>query len=64
MSWSELERLVAEVEADVALQRVLQHCRSRKELILASRRLGYRITRIDLHRAWEDEQAEQQQAQG
>jgi predicted ribosomally synthesized peptide with nif11-like leader len=56
MSWSELERFVAEVEADVALQRALRHCRSRKELILASRRLGYRITRIDLQRAWEDEQ--------
>jgi predicted ribosomally synthesized peptide with nif11-like leader len=56
MSWSELQRFVAEVEADVALQRALRHCRSRKELILASRRLGYRITRIDLQRAWEDEQ--------
>jgi predicted ribosomally synthesized peptide with nif11-like leader len=56
MSWSELERFVSEVEADVALQRALRHCRSRKELILASRRLGYRITRIDLQRAWEDEQ--------
>jgi predicted ribosomally synthesized peptide with nif11-like leader len=56
MSWSELERFVTEVEADVALQRALRHCRSRKELILASRRLGYRITRIDLQRAWEDEQ--------
>ena len=64
MSWSELERLVAEVEADAGLQRALQHCRSGKELILASRRLGYRITRIDLQRAWEEEQAEQQQAQG
>jgi hypothetical protein len=30
MSWSELERFVDEVEADVALQRGLQHCRSRK----------------------------------
>jgi hypothetical protein len=27
MSWSELERFVTEVEADVALQRALQHCR-------------------------------------
>ena len=47
------------------LQRALRHCRSRKELILAARRLGYRITRIDLQRAWQEEQAEaegQQQA--
>jgi predicted ribosomally synthesized peptide with nif11-like leader len=51
MSWSELERFVADVEADAALQRALKHCRSRKELILAARRLGYRITRIDLQRA-------------
>jgi predicted ribosomally synthesized peptide with nif11-like leader len=64
MSWSELERFVAEVEADVALQRALRHCRSRKELILASRRLGYRITRIDLQRAWEDEQESQHRAKG
>jgi len=48
MSWQELERFVADVEADPALQRALKHCRSRKELILAGRRLGYRITRLDL----------------
>ena len=58
MSWSELERFVTDVEADVALQRALKHCRSRKELILAARRLGYRITRIDLHRASQEEQLE------
>ena len=56
MSWSELERFVDDVEADTALQRALTHCRSRKELILAARRLGYRITRIDLQRAWQEEQ--------
>jgi len=56
MSWSELERFVGDVEADGALQRALKHCRSRKELILAARRLGYRITRIDLQRAWQEEQ--------
>ncbi|WP_240307701.1 Nif11-like leader peptide family natural product precursor [Synechococcus sp. RS9917] len=33
MSWSELERFVADVEADRALQRALKHCRSREELI-------------------------------
>jgi predicted ribosomally synthesized peptide with nif11-like leader len=58
MSWSELERFVDDVEADGALQRALKHCRSRKELILAARRLGYRITRIDLQRAWEEEHRE------
>ncbi len=61
MSWSELERFVSEVEADPFLQRALKHCRSRKELILAARRLGYRITRMDLQRAWQEEQAEQAQ---
>ena len=61
MSWSELERFVSEVEAYAALQRALRHCRSRKELILAARRLGYRITRIDLQRAWQEDQLEQTQ---
>jgi len=55
MSGSELERFVDDVEADSALQRALKHCRSRKELILAARRLGYRITRMDLQRAWQEE---------
>ena len=58
MSWSELERLVEDAETQRDLQRALRHCRSRKELILAARRLGYRITRIDLQRAWLEEQAE------
>ena len=58
MSWTELERLVDEVEADGGLQRALRHCRSRRELILAARRLGYGITRLDLKRAWQEEQAE------
>jgi hypothetical protein len=65
MSWPELERFVDDLEADAALQRAFRHCRSRKELILASRRLGYRITRIDLQRAWQQEQLEsQRQAEG
>jgi hypothetical protein len=34
-------------------------------LVLAARRLGYRITRIDLQRAWEEERQEyQREAQG
>jgi hypothetical protein len=59
MSWSELERLVEDAESQGDLRRALRHCRSRKELILASRRLGYRITRIDLQRALQEEQVEQ-----
>ena len=65
MSWSELERLVQEGEADVALRRALKHCRSSQELVLAARRLGYRITRLDLQRAWQEERQESiGQAQG
>jgi hypothetical protein len=65
MSWSELERLVDQAEADIALRRSLKGCRSTPELILAARRLGYRITRIDLQRAWEEERQEyQREAQG
>lgn len=61
MSWSELERFVEELEADAALRRALKHCHSRKELILAARRLGYRITRIDLQHAWQEHKEEEQQ---
>ena len=65
MSWSELERLVQEGEADTALRRALKHCRSTQELVLAARRLGYRITRVDLQRAWQEERQEyQREAQG
>jgi hypothetical protein len=53
MSWSELERLVQEAEKDGVIRRALRHSRSRPELVLAARRLGYRITRVDLQRAWE-----------
>ena len=65
MSWSELERLVDEAEAQPSLRRSLKGCRSTPELILAARRLGYRITRMDLQRAWEEERREyQREAQG
>ena len=65
MSWSELERLVDEAEANPSLRRSLKGCRSTPELILAARRLGYRITRMDLQRAWEEERWEyQREAQG
>ena len=65
MSWSELERLVDQAEANPSLRRSLKGCRSTPELILAARRLGYRITRMDLQRAWEEERQEyQREAQG
>lgn len=58
MSWSELERLVDEAELQADIRRALRHCRSREELVLAGRRLGYRITRMDLVRAWQAHQWE------
>ena len=51
MSWSELERLVDDAEADAALSRALRHCRSSRELLLAARRLGYNVISRDLQRA-------------
>lgn len=56
MSWSELERLVAAAENEGDLRRALKHCRSKQELVLAARRLDYRITRVDIQRAWEEAQ--------
>ncbi|KAF0654612.1 nitrogen fixation protein [Cyanobium sp. Copco_Reservoir_LC18] len=53
MSWSELERFVDEAETDEVIRRGLRHCRSGPELILAARRLGYHVTRVDLQRAWQ-----------
>ncbi len=53
MSWSELERLVDEAEKDPVIRRGLRHCRSSPELLLAARRLGFRVTRVDLERAWQ-----------
>ena len=65
MSWSELERLVAQAETDTGLRCSLSGCRSTPELILMARRLGYRITRIDLQRAWEEERRKyKREAQG
>lgn len=51
MSWSELERLVDEAETDEVIRRGLRHCRSSPELLLAARRMGFRVTRVDLQRA-------------
>jgi hypothetical protein len=53
MSWSELERLVEQAESDAALRRALTHCRSRAELVLAGRRLGFGIDARDLRLAWQ-----------
>ena len=56
MSRSELERLVAEAENDRDLRQALKHCRSKQELVLAARRRGFRITRMDIQRAREEDQ--------
>ena len=52
MSWSDLERLVADAETSHALQQTLSQCCSRQELLLAARQLGYRVTKADLQNAW------------
>ena len=52
MSWSDLERLVADAEASPALQQVLGQCHSRQELLRTARQLGYRVTKSDLLNAW------------
>ncbi len=52
MSWSDLERLVADAETSPELQQTLRQSRSRQELLHTARRLGYRVTRADLQDAW------------
>ena len=52
MSWSDLERLVADAETSHSLQQTLSHCRSRQELLHTARQLGYRVTKGDLLNAW------------
>ena len=59
MSWSELQRLVEEAETDGVIRRGLRHCRSRQELVLACRRLGYAIEVADLCQARELERSVQ-----
>jgi len=58
MSWSELERLVDDAESDPAIRRGLRRCRSRREFLLASARLGYCIQPRDLRMAWSLDQGE------
>lgn len=62
MSWSELERLVEAAEQDPAVRQDLRRCRCREELVLQARHLGFRITRVDLQRAWLDHQQQQLRA--
>ena len=52
MSWSDLERLVADAESSPALQQTLSQCHSRQELLHIARQLGYRVTKSDLQNAW------------
>jgi hypothetical protein len=52
MGLGELARLVEEAERDDVVRRSLRRCRSRSELVLAARRLGYAIHREDLRRLW------------
>ena len=52
MSWSDLERLVVDAEANAQLQGVLRRCSNRNELLQTARRLGYRVTKGDLRQAW------------
>jgi Nif11 domain len=60
MSWFELERLVEDAEREPQLAQALRHCRSNPELVLAARRLGYRITRFDLEQAATQHKLEQE----
>ena len=55
MSREELERLVGDAEVSASVRDDLRRCRSRDELVLAARRLGYRLTSQDLQRAWWEE---------
>lgn len=59
MSRQELERFVDDAEQDSSIRWLLRHCRTNDALILAGRKLGYRITRVDLQRALEEEREEQ-----
>jgi hypothetical protein len=61
VSWSELERLVADAEADRSLQQVLRQSRSDEELLLIARGLGYYVTSVDLRLAEEQDRRERRQ---
>jgi predicted ribosomally synthesized peptide with nif11-like leader len=57
MSWAELERFVEDAETEADLREVVQSCQSQAELLLAARRRGYHITRVDFLRAWQQHKA-------
>ena len=59
MSWQEFERLVGDAESNRELRSLLRHCRSVEDLILAARKLGYRVTRVDLQSVIAEDQQEQ-----
>ncbi len=59
MSRQELERFVDDAEQDSSIRWLLRHCRTNDALILAGRKLGYRITRVDLQNAMAEERQEQ-----
>jgi hypothetical protein len=56
MSRAELERLVADAEANENLRELLRASRSSSQLVLCARLQGYHITRVDLQRAWQEHQ--------
>lgn len=58
MSRSELERLVEDAETDAVIRRAIKRSRSRHELVLAARRLGYGISRGDLRDAMAEHRSE------
>ena len=47
--------MVEDAEAHPYLRQILQTCQSQEDLILAARRRGYHITRIDVMRAWQEQ---------
>jgi hypothetical protein len=63
MSWRELERLVRDGEGRPEVRMGLRGCRNDVELLLRARKLGYRITRVDLQQAWQEHQLELEQQQ-
>lgn len=63
MSWHELERLVRDGEGRPEVRMGLRGCRNDVELLLRARKLGYRITRVDLQQAWQEHQLELEQQQ-
>ena len=56
MSRAELERLVADAEADANLRELLRASRSPSQLVLCARLQGYHVTRVDLQRALREHQ--------